>query len=75
MLVSRETVIQCLKEVKAPSGFNLIEAGLVRALNVEDGAVRFVMEVDQPEPFLAAKSEAEEKLNVLGAKSVSIIMT
>lgn len=75
MLVSRETVIQCLKEVKAPSGINLIEAGLVRALNVEDGAVRFVMEVDQPEPFLAAKSEAEEKLNVLGAKSVSIIMT
>lgn len=75
MSVSREAVLACLKEIKAPSGVDLVEAGLVRALNVEDGAVRFVMEVDKPDPFMAAKAEAEEKLTALGAASVSIIMT
>ena len=75
MSVSREAVLACLKEIKAPSGVDLVEAGLVRALNVEDGAVRFVMEVDQPDPFLPVKAEAEEKLAALGATSVSIVMT
>ncbi|WP_299149379.1 Mrp/NBP35 family ATP-binding protein [uncultured Tateyamaria sp.] len=75
MALTREQVLACLKEVKAPSGVDLVEAGLVRALNVEDGAVRFVMEVDQPDPFLPAKAEAEEKLRALGAASVSIVMT
>lgn len=75
MSVSREAVLACLKEVKAPSGVDLVEAGLVRALNVEDGAVRFVMEVDAPEPFMAAKAEVEDKLKALGAVSVSVVMT
>ncbi|WP_299285603.1 Mrp/NBP35 family ATP-binding protein [uncultured Tateyamaria sp.] len=75
MALTREDVLVCLREVKAPSGVDLVEAGLVRALNVEDGAVRFVMEVDQPDPFLPAKAEAEEKLTALGAASVAIVMT
>ena len=75
MALTRDAVLACLRQVKAPSGVDLVEAGLVRALNVEDGAVRFVMEVDQPDPFLPAKAEAEEKLTALGAASVSIVMT
>ena len=75
MTISREDVLACLKAIKAPSGADLVEAGLVRALSVEEGAVRFVMEVDKPEPFMAAKAEAEEKLAALGAKPVSIVMT
>ncbi|WP_370402168.1 P-loop NTPase [Sulfitobacter sp. JB4-11] len=75
MALSREEVLACLKEIKAPSGVDLVEAGLVRALNVEDGAVRFVMEVDQPDPFMAAKAEAEQELAARGATSVSIVMT
>ncbi len=75
MTLSREEVLACLKTVKAPSGVDLVEAGLVRALNVDDGAVRFVMEVDAPEPYLAAKAEAEQKLEELGAKAVSVVMT
>jgi ATP-binding protein involved in chromosome partitioning len=75
MALSREEVLACLKTVKAPSGVDLVEAGLVRALSVEDGAVRFVMEVNQPEPFMAAKAEAEEKLAALGAAPVAIVMT
>lgn len=75
MALSREEVLACLKGIKAPSGVDLVEAGLVRALNVDDGAVRFVMEVDKPDPFMAAKAEAEEKLTALGASSVSVVMT
>ncbi len=75
MALSREEVLACLKTVKAPSGVDLVEAGLVRALNVDAGAVRFVMEVDAPEPYMAAKAEAEEKLNALGASAVSVVMT
>lgn len=75
MALSREEVLACLKTVKAPSGVDLVEAGLVRALSVDEGAVRFVMEVDKPEPFMAAKAEAEEKLAKLGAAPVSIVMT
>jgi len=73
--ISRVEVLECLKSVKAPSGVDLVEAGLVRALNVEHGAVRFVMEVDTPEPFMAAKAEAEAQLKALGATSVSVVMT
>ena len=75
MALSREDVLACLKQIKAPSGVDLVEAGLVRALNVDSGAVRFVMEVDSPEPFAAAKAEAEQALSELGAKPVSIVMT
>ena len=75
MSISREDVLACLKTVKAPSGVDLVEAGLVRALSVDEGAVRFVMEVDAPDPFMPAKAEAEEKLTALGAGSVSIVMT
>lgn len=75
MALSREDVLACLKKIKAPSGVDLVEAGLVRALNVEDGAVRFVMEVDTPEPFMEAKAQAEQDLSALGATSVSVVMT
>lgn len=74
-MVSREDVLACLKAIKAPSGVDLVEAGLVRALTVEDDNVRFVMEVDRPDPFMAAKDEAETKLKALGATAVSIVMT
>lgn len=75
MALSREEVLACLKKIAAPSGVDLVEAGLVRALNVEDDAVRFVMEVDSPDAFMPAKSEAEASLKALGAVSVSIVMT
>lgn len=75
MALTREDVLACLRGIKDPSGADLVEAGLVRALNVEDGAVRFVMEVARPEPYLPLKAEAEEKLTGLGATSVSIVMT
>ncbi|WP_108813451.1 Mrp/NBP35 family ATP-binding protein [Loktanella sp. Alg231-35] len=75
MTVTRDQTLACLKEIKDPSGNDIVSAGLVRALNVEDGAIRFVMEVASPEPYLPIKAEAEEKLAALGATSVSIVMT
>jgi len=75
MSISREEVLACLKTIQAPSGADLVEAGLVRALTVTEGAVRFVMEVSTPDPFMPAKAEAEEKLTALGCTSVSIVMT
>jgi len=44
-------------------------------LTVNNGAVRFVMEVSRPDPYLPVKAEAEAKLAALGAASVSIVMT
>ncbi len=75
MGLSREAVLNCLKDITAPSGVDLVEAGLVRALNVDGDAVRFVMEVDSPDPFLPAKAQAEDALKALGAASVTIVMT
>ncbi len=75
MSITREEVLTCLKTIQAPSGVDLVEAGLVRALSVTDGAVRFVMEVNAPAPFEPAKAEAEAKLASLGCDPVSIMMT
>ena len=75
MALTREQVLECLKGVKDPSGTDIVAAGLVRALNVDDGKVRFVMEVARPEPYLPIKAEVEEKLAKLGADQVSVVMT
>ncbi|MEO0943603.1 MAG: Mrp/NBP35 family ATP-binding protein [Pseudomonadota bacterium] len=75
MPLTREDVLGALKEVSGPSGVDLVEAGLVRALTVDGDAVRFVMEVDSPAPFETAKAEAESKLKAIGATSVAIVMT
>ncbi|WP_420862517.1 Mrp/NBP35 family ATP-binding protein [Algirhabdus cladophorae] len=75
MTLTRDQALECLRKIKAPSGVDMVEAGLVRALNVDDGAVRFVMEVDSPDAFATTKSDAEAALTALGAKSVSIVMT
>ena len=79
MSATREDVLTVLRGVADPaSGQDIFSAGMVRALSVEDGAVRFVLEVDparakQLEPVLA---EAEAKLKAApGVTSVSAVMT
>ena len=75
MALTREEVLACLRGIDAPSGTNIVDAGLVRALQVEDTSVRFVMEVESPAPYGEAKSKAEDALKKLGASAVSIVMT
>ncbi|NNF24937.1 MAG: Mrp/NBP35 family ATP-binding protein [Rhodobacteraceae bacterium] len=79
MALTRETVLEALKTVDDPvGGQDIVAAGLVRALNVEDGAVRFVMEVDPAlvDKYAAVKDAAEARVKALdGAGSVAIVLT
>lgn len=76
--MTRDDVTAALAKITDPvSGNDLMSAGLVRGLNVDGAAVRFVMEIV---PAHAAKyepvqAEAEAALRALGADPVSIVLT
>ncbi len=74
----RDAVLTALKTVNTPSGANIVSAGMVKALTVDEGKVRFVFEVPSAqakalEPILAAAQAAAE--NVAGITEVSAVMT
>ena len=46
MSATREQVLEILKGIKSPGG-DIVSSGVMRALNVADGAVRFVETVAQ----------------------------
>ena len=74
----RDAVLAALKTVKTPSGADIVSAGMVKALTVDEGKVRFVFEVSGAqakalEPVLAAAKAAAE--NVEGIEAVSAVMT
>ncbi|WP_296424879.1 Mrp/NBP35 family ATP-binding protein [Yoonia sp.] len=79
MSITRDAVIATLKTIEDPaSGDDIMAAGLVRALNVDDGNVRFVFEVapalaQQMEPVRAAAEAALRAMPGIG--NVSAIMT
>ncbi|MSU90135.1 iron-sulfur cluster carrier protein ApbC [Rhodobacteraceae bacterium 2CG4] len=78
MAVTREQVLEALGRIQDPSGGDIVGKGVVRALTVEDGAVRFVLEIDPAlakamEPVRAQAQAAVEALP--GVKSVSALMT
>ena len=79
MTATRDDVLAALKGVADPvSGQDLVSAGLVRALTVEDGAVRFVLEIEaaRAEAMEAARAEAEAAVRALaGVETVSVVMT
>jgi ATP-binding protein involved in chromosome partitioning len=78
-MTTREAVLAELKKLTDPvSGQDIVSAGLVRALNVEDGAVRFVLEIDptQAQVMEPVRAEAETRLKALeGIVRVSAMMT
>ncbi|MCU0911343.1 MAG: iron-sulfur cluster carrier protein ApbC [Rhodobacteraceae bacterium] len=78
MGLTREQVLAALSRVALPDGGDLAASDMVRALTVEGGAVRFVIEVDparaaQMEPVRAAAEAAVRALP--GAASVAVAMT
>lgn len=79
MSVTREQVLDLLKTLKDPaSGNDIVGSGMVRALNVDGGEVRFVMEIDpsHSNALQVVKAEAEDKLNAMaGVSKVAIVMT
>jgi len=77
--VTRETVLATLKAIEDPvSKTDIVEAGLVRALTVQDGAVRFVLEIDpaRSEAYGAVREQADAAVQALeGVASVSAVLT
>ena len=76
---ARDEVLAALKGVTDPvSGQDLVAAGLIRALTVDGGTVRFVLEIDpaRADAMETVRSEAEVAVGALeGVRSVSAVMT
>lgn len=79
MAISRENVLAELQQVALPGGGNLISADLVRALSVDGGTVRFVIEAadaDAARALAPVEAEAKRRLSALpGVEKVQIVMT
>ncbi|PRY23087.1 ATP-binding protein involved in chromosome partitioning [Aliiruegeria haliotis] len=78
MALQRDDVLAVLKGIALPQGGDIVSAGMVRALNVDAGTVRFVLEIDpaQAEAMKAVQAEAEAAVKALeGADTVSVLMT
>jgi ATP-binding protein involved in chromosome partitioning len=79
MSVTREAVLQALEQVRLPDGGTLVGRDLVRALAVEGGAVRFVIEAETPEGAQALagiRAEAEARVRALpGVASTQVMLT
>ncbi|SFS19947.1 Mrp/NBP35 family ATP-binding protein [Yoonia litorea] len=78
MSITREAVLDCLKNISDPAGGDIVSSGVMRALNVDAGKVRFVLEIpgNQAAAYEPVKSQAETTLKALdGVDAVSIVMT
>ena len=76
---TRDAVLAALRDVSDPvSGQDIVAAGLTRALTVEGGTVRFVIEIDpaRAETYEAVRVEAEAAVRALdGVHEVSAVLT
>ena len=75
----REQILKALRQVPAPGGGDIVSRGLVRALAVEGGHVRFVLEADDAETasaLEAARAQAETIVKDLpGISHVSVALS
>ncbi len=78
-MADREAVLAELKKITDPgTGQDIVSAGMVRALTVEDGTVRFVIEIDpsRAQQLEPVRAEAEARVKALpGIDKVSAMMT
>ena len=79
MAVDRDVVMRALAGISHPGGGDLVARDLIRALTVEGGAVRFVIEAatpDEARTLAPAQAEAEARLKAIpGVVSVQVVMT
>jgi ATP-binding protein involved in chromosome partitioning len=79
MTVTQETALQALAGIETPGGGSLVSRDLVRALAVEGGAIRFVIEAasaDEARALEPARAAAEAALRALpGVASVAAVLT
>lgn len=79
MAVTREEIMNTLARLELPDGGTLVSRDMVRALGVDGGSVRFVIEA--PDAGIAAKMEpqrqaAEAAVKAMaGVTSVSVVLT
>ncbi len=79
MSVTRDEILSTLSRLTLPSGDDLVSRDMIRALNIEGGTVRFVIEA--ADPAEAAKMEgvrraAEQLVQSLPAvETVSVVLT
>ncbi|SEI80276.1 ATP-binding protein involved in chromosome partitioning [Pseudooceanicola nitratireducens] len=79
MALTRESVIAALQRIELPDGGTLVSRDMLRALTVEDGMVRFVIEAPSPEiarQMTGLQKTAEAVVRDLpGVRDVSIVLT
>lgn len=79
MSLSKDTVTAALRDIAAPKGGNLVDAGIARAISVDpSGEVRFVLEIDpaEAEAMEAVLARAEAAIRDLaGVTKVSGVLT
>lgn len=79
MTIGRDDVLAALNTLADPvSGAPLVEAGVIKALTVEDGTVRFVIEAagSHAAAYAKVKDAAEAKIGALpGVEKLSVVMT
>jgi len=79
MSVDRGLIMRALSGVALPGGGDLASRDLIRALAVEGGAVRFVIEAESPEAARAlgpVQAAAEAAVRAVpGVESVQVVMT
>ncbi len=79
MTVTRDDVLAALRRISLPDGGDLVSRDMIRALGIENGVVRFVIEV--PSADLARKMEpvsqaAEALVRAMpGITSVQVVLT
>ncbi|PTE20827.1 sodium:proton antiporter [Cereibacter changlensis JA139] len=79
MSVDRETILSVLDRLPLPDGGTLVSRDLIRALGIEQGDVRFVIEAESPEQARAlepVRLQAETALRALpGVTGVHVVTT
>lgn len=79
MSVSRELIVRALAGVALPGGGDLVSRDLIRALTVEGGLVRFVIEAESPEAARAlgpVQAAAEAAVRAVpGVETVQVVLT
>ncbi|MGB3177665.1 MAG: Mrp/NBP35 family ATP-binding protein [Albidovulum sp.] len=76
MTVDRAAILDTLRQISLPDGGDLISRDLIRALTIDEGAVRFVIEAPSPEiarlmePLRKTAEAAVAKMDGVGSASV-----
>jgi ATP-binding protein involved in chromosome partitioning len=79
MSVNRDSILEALSRLTLPGGQNLVERDMIRALTLDSGKVRFVIEAasaDEASRMDAVRRAAEDIVRRLpGVTDVSVVLT